>query len=390
MGPLLRVTAPPVDVPNGVPSRPRRVQLASLGRPVPDTQRVSQIRAIVLDSNVFGKSALPNVKTIAQWADACAQHDAELWISEIVVHELAQHAVEAHEKARDAYDAHRRSMEKWGIEPDEPMSTVEVADVVSAIEDAGAVIVPLEGDDARDALFDQVLLRGAGQRKSGVKTGAADSAWVRSVIAHNDGDTDGLVIVTGDTHALEQTCAALDVDVPRHAMNLGELRHLLDESEVATGPSLSVFTEWLQDFFVTSSHGRSSGTPGEDLESLADLGYSNWWELPDLPDDGYEGWERQGVEMSNVQSAEIVGDVDHDRWSESLNARVEFQVEVEEQYTRQDPSGHHLEYASRTYPARLRGTVHAFLGDGAVDFDGLLEDVEFVTVDSTDVDWQLN
>lgn len=52
-----------------------------------------KIRAIVFDSNVFGKSAQPNVKTIEQWAEACGWHDAELWISEIV----AQHAIEEHD-----------------------------------------------------------------------------------------------------------------------------------------------------------------------------------------------------------------------------------------------------------------------------------------------------
>ncbi|WP_185996086.1 hypothetical protein [Nocardioides campestrisoli] len=347
-----------------------------------------QIRAIVLDSNVFGRSAQPNVKTIEQWVDACSQHEAELWLSEIVVHELAQHAVEAHEKAMNAYDAHRRAMEKWGIEAAGPMSAIDTDDLSSAIEGAGAVIVPLEGADARDALLDQVLLRGAGQRKSGVKTGAADSAWVRSVVAYNGGDSDGLIVVTADSHALEQTCADVGVEVPRHAKNLGELRHLLDESETATEPWLSLFRDWVQDHFVISSHGRSTGTPGEDLESLADLGSRNWWDLPNLPDDGYEAWEQQDVTVSNVQAAEILGDVEHDRWSESLSARVELQVDVEEQYARQDASGHHVEYAARTYPARIRGTLQASLDDESFDFDGLLEDVEFATVLSTEVDWQ--
>ncbi|MFS0885458.1 hypothetical protein [Aeromicrobium sp. 179-A 4D2 NHS] len=347
-----------------------------------------QIRAIVLDSNVFGKSALPNAKTISQWAEACWQHDAELWISEVVVHELAQHAVEAHERARDAYDAHRRAMEKWGIKADGPMSTITTHDVSSAIKAAGAVVVALEGEDARDALLDQVLVRGAGQRKSGVKTGAADSAWVRSVVARNDGDTDGLIVVTGDIHALEGTCAELGVELPRHARNLGKLRHLLEESEVATEPWLSLFAGWVQDYFVNSPHGRSSGTPGEDLESLADLGYSNWWDLPGLPEDDYEPWEQQAVTVSNVQSAEILDDVEHDHWSESLNARIELQVEVEEQYARQDPSGHSVEYTVRTYPARVRGTVQAFVDGESIDFDGLLEDIEFLDVDSADVDFR--
>lgn len=347
-----------------------------------------QISAIVFDSNVFGKRALPNAKTIEQWAEACAQHKAELWISEIVVHELAQHAVEAHESARDAYDAHRRAVTKWGIKADSPMSPIEATDVATAIEDAGAVIVPLEGKDARDALLDQVLLKGAGQRKSGVKTGSADSAWVRSIVTYNGGDTDGLIVVTGDSHALENTCADLSVDVPRHAENLGTLSHLLNESEVATGSWVSIFTSWAQEHFVNSAHGRSSGIPGEDLDVLANLGGPNWWDLPTPPNDGYEMWEEQGRTVGTVQSVKIVGDIAHDRWSESLSARVELAVEAEEQYARQDMSGHAVDYAVRRYTARLRGTVRTSLNGDSVDFDGLLDDIELMTVEPGDIDWQ--
>jgi hypothetical protein len=347
-----------------------------------------RIRAIVFDSNVFGKNAQPNIKTIEQWADACEQHEAELWISEVVIHELAQHAIEAHEEFIAAYEAHRRALARWGMDAGGPMSPIDPDGVASVIEVAGAVIVPLEGADARNALLDQVLLRGAGQRKSGVKTGAADSAWVRSIVAYNDGDTDGLIVVTGDSHALEQTCVDLGVDAPRRAKNLGELRHLLDESEVATEPMVSLFTTWVQDHFVNSSHGRSSGIPGEDLVSLADLGYSNWWALPAMPDDGYEVWSEQEHSISTVQSAEIVGKVEHDRWSDSLSAQVELEVEVEEQYARQDPSGQQVDYAIRSYPGRVRGTVQTFVEGDTVDFDGLLEDVELMPVEDFEVDWQ--
>jgi predicted nucleic acid-binding protein len=347
-----------------------------------------QIRAIVLDSNVFGKSALPNVKLIEQWAEACAQHDAELWMPVVVVYELSQHAVEVHEEFLHKYDAHQRAVTKWGVTADGPMSSIDIDEIYAAIESAGAVVVPLDGVDARDALLDQVLLRGAGQRKSGVKTGAADSAWVRSIVAHNHGDSDGLIVVTGDLHALKATCAKLGVDVPRYAANLGELRHLLDESEVATEPWASRFTSWLTERFVDSSHGRSNGEAGEDLEVLADLDYSNWWELPSLPDDGNERWVEQGRSVSTVQSAEVVGDIEHDLWSESLSARVELEVEVEEQYSRQDPSGHHVEYAVRRYPARVRGTVQAFIDGDKLDYDELLEEGEFLSVLPIDIDWQ--
>jgi hypothetical protein len=97
-----------------------------------------KIRAIVFDSNVFGKNAQPNIKTIEQWADACEQHEAQLWIAEIVVHELAQHVVEAHEEFMTAYDTHRRALAKWGMYAGASMSPINAHDISSAIAVAGA------------------------------------------------------------------------------------------------------------------------------------------------------------------------------------------------------------------------------------------------------------
>ncbi|GAA1683783.1 hypothetical protein GCM10010977_31710 [Citricoccus zhacaiensis] len=347
-----------------------------------------QIRAIVFDSNVFGKDALPNAKTISQWAAACSRHGAELWMSEIVVYELAQHAADKREKFIKSYETHRREVEKWGIQIRDQISTISVDEVYSAIEKSGAIIVPLEDGDAREALLDQVLVRAAGQRKSGVKTGAADSAWIRSVVSYNDDEPDGLIVVTGDSHALKQTCASLRVDVPQHAKNLGELQHLLDESEVASEHLFSLFATWVQDQFVNSVQGRYTDTIGEDVEMLADFGDPNWWDLPGLPDDGYETWEKQSVSVGSVESAEIIGDVEYDRWSGSLYAEIEVEFNVEEQLARQDSSGHELKYAVRSFPLRARGAVRASLDGEVIDFDGRLEDVKLLTVDYDQIDWQ--
>lgn len=99
-------------------------------------------------------------------------------------------------------------------------------------------------------------------------------------------------------------------------------------------------------------------------------------------------WEEQSLGVSTVQSAQIVGDIEHDRWSDSLSARIELEVEVEEQYARQDPSGHHVEYAARTYPARVRGIVQTFIDGENVDFDGMLDEIEFLDVNPQEIDWQ--
>jgi hypothetical protein len=70
--------------------------------------------------------------------------------------------------------------------PDE----VELNTVLDNLTEMGATIIPVDGQAAQDALRDQILVRGPATRKGGVKTGAADSAWLRSVLAHNNGSFD--------------------------------------------------------------------------------------------------------------------------------------------------------------------------------------------------------
>jgi hypothetical protein len=54
-------------------------------------------KAVVFDTNVFGHGQL-DISRLEQWADACALHDAELWIPEVVAWELAEHAVSEYVK----------------------------------------------------------------------------------------------------------------------------------------------------------------------------------------------------------------------------------------------------------------------------------------------------
>ena len=346
-----------------------------------------QIRAIVFDSNVFGAQALPNVKTIELWAQACVEHDAELWIPDVVAYELAQHAMEAHEDAMKAYSAHLRRLEAWGqavVDGPEPIS---VDSLVNAMISAGAVIVHLEGAEARAAVLDQVLLKGVGRRKQGVKTGAADSAWVRSVVAHNLGDTDGLVVVTGDSQALEQTCSQLDVDVPRHAKHLGELRHLLNESLNADEDETNRFKAWIDDEFVTAVAGQGRRTAAEDLVEAAGIGAGLWWDLPPIDDDGFEPWEMQERVVGPIRSVTIVADVEHDRWADSLTGVLELEATVEEQYARQDAFGDYLEYQVRTYPGRIRGWITLYQDGEELVWDHVIENFELVSPGEAEIWW---
>lgn len=127
---------------------------------------MTAIKAVVFDANVFGKDAIPSVPVIESWAGACESHRAELWVPEVVVAELAEHALKAlsdKESVLQSYGALRRRLGLSGVAV--PLATT-YEDIRNAIEDAGAQIIELDGDSAREAILDQALLSGPAERKA--------------------------------------------------------------------------------------------------------------------------------------------------------------------------------------------------------------------------------
>jgi hypothetical protein len=331
-----------------------------------------RVRAIVFDTNVFGKGALPKVETIENWARVCSDHDAELWIPRVVAYELAEHVLAETSKTQALIEAHDRNRERWGIPRFPIPDAVTVDDVLEALEDAGAVLVPLNGDDAIEALTDQVLQRGAGARKERVKTGAADSAWVRSVIAANGGNGDGLIVVTGDVKALVATCAELGIEPPRHVPHLGKLHPLEDATQAASDELRGAFKDWLA-MSVDSSDGIA-----EDIWSYADLSGAHWWDNQQDRDFHFE-WEHQDSFLARDDATELVGILVHDAWANTLSGRIRMVFAVEEQYARQDRWGDHPEYMALRYPGVIEADVTVFLdSEGQPGVVGSLDDVELI------------
>ncbi|MFF0097696.1 hypothetical protein ACFYO8_00050 [Micromonospora sp. NPDC005257] len=315
----------------------------------------SQIQAIVFDANVFGGNVEPNMTTIENWAEACERHDAELWIPEVVAWELAQRVVHECEQLARQIQTHNGKRRKWGFPQAAEPPLINELQVIRRIGRAGAIIVPLEGEAAVAAIRDQVLLRGAGSRKKDVKTGAADSAWIRSVIEHNNGESDGLILVSGDTRAIIATCQSLDVQVPEIASSLGEIRHLLDETVEATEQQRTSFVSSITHLFS------QQGLSASDLTSIADLSRPhNWWSI-DLGMSSDDNWEFQDSSLQ-VERVEFVGPIQYDAWSESTAGQVRIEVEVEEQYARQDRWGDSPEYRNFYYGAWIQGEIALFDG----------------------------
>lgn len=341
---------------------------------------VGQVRAIVFDANVFGHSVEPNVQTIETWADACARHDAELWIPEVVVWELAERVVSAAAEFAETVQAHNRRRLRWGFEPVDEPDVVVVDDVVLVIEEAGARVVELTDEAARAAIRDQVLVVGTGGRKSGVKTGAADSAWLRSVVAQNGGNLDQIILVTGDVAAVQAVGDELGVRALRHASHLGELRALLDELAPADTRQIAVFKDTVQAEVVGT---KASST---ELLDLGGVDRFNWWS-PDLAAEFLFSWEHQDSSVTLNPALQFSGNLTFDAWSDSISGQVRFLVSVEDQYARQDSLGDAPEYCAVTYEAWLDSNITVYLSQDADQRPAIIGDflVNALGVDQSSV-----
>lgn len=326
----------------------------------------SGVKAIVFDANVFGKSVEPNVGVISDWAGACTRHGAELWIPEVVAWEMAERVVTSVREFEDMCNQHNARRRRWGFIEFPHPRRIELEDVVNSIEEAGALIVSLNGDSARQALRDQVLQIGPAERKIGVKTGAADSAWLRSVLDANDQSFDRVVLVTGDAKAVERICGTLDVTPPLVVKNLGELRNSFGQTIGATIEQRRNLEAFLRDVVLEFGDG--------DIRTIADLRWPwNWWDNVRLSDD----WEYQSSDLSISGDAVVLGEVTYDAWSQSINATVRVEVLVVDSYARQDDWGDFPEYRDVSYIGPITFDFTLFDGDGVGAFDNVvLEPVE--------------
>ena len=208
-----------------------------------ETDAESQVSAVVLDTNSMGHGDL-DLRHLISWAQRCLENDLELWIPEVVLAEWAEHAAKHFEDAVKAAGAPRRALKKLGIEQNWPFDDrQEVMEHVfrSVREMEGVVIVDLHPDDAKEALLDQLLLRPPAKRIDGVKTGAADSAIMRSLHRHSSGDLDSVLVVSADEPGMLGVCERLGWNPPQIASSLSvaaENLHLFHSASPAEAIAL--------------------------------------------------------------------------------------------------------------------------------------------------------
>jgi hypothetical protein len=166
-----------------------------------DLEVRKRLRAVVFDANAFGH-ARPDLAFMEDLARRLYTIDIETWVPEPVAWEWAQHLADDWQKVQTAMAEERRRLRRAGLtEHSSPYPNARaVVDVF--LERLASVphlsVLALSPQNALSAVKDQILLVPPGRRKGEVKTGASDSAWLRTVLDCVDGETVQLLIVSAD------------------------------------------------------------------------------------------------------------------------------------------------------------------------------------------------
>jgi len=164
---------------------------------------LNSVCAVAVDTNAFPYGRL-DVAALRRLVSRAAAHGGvEVWVPEVALWEWTAHAAAERQSALSALEAVRPS----GLDvPSLPLLSKQdiLTQLRSAIISLGEPVMLLPAAAvAGDALRDQILVEGPAKTigvKDGraVKTGAADSALLRSVLAAADQDTRAFVLVSSD------------------------------------------------------------------------------------------------------------------------------------------------------------------------------------------------
>lgn len=331
--------------------------MANPGKPhqLSDSVR-EQLIAIVFDTNSFPFGGL-DLTVLKKWARRAELADLEVWLPEPVLWELTEHAAAAWEEHRVSLRRARKAMGRAGLEvplesPYDSRETVMAAveSVVVALNPA-VRILPVDPDIAREALKDQILLRQPGKKKQEVKTGAADSAWLRQVLKEADRNVDRFVIVGSDKD-VEQAFKAWGLQQP-HMVKLEHLdAALFVLEEVPEAEMASSIIEFLQDHIDApeSSEGKDAALVlGEIMNGDEIVGE---WEFDQVQD----------VSLGRIHQILGLNDLTINRLAGIVKAQVFFNVELEYTGIRIDSDGETVTH-SRTFPKAIVRDLLAFTFD---------------------------
>ncbi|MFJ7779759.1 hypothetical protein [Streptomyces yangpuensis] len=266
--------------------------------PLPESVRHG-LRAIVFDTNSFPRGGL-ELELLREWGQRAVDDGFEVWVPAPVVWELAEHAAASFEAWKASTNRLRKSLQAAGLKvPSEELS-LSRAEAMASVEASirslapSVRIIELDGDLAVEALRDQVQIRPPAKKKSDVKTGAADSAWIRQILRAADNKIDSFVIVGADADVYK---AFESWNLPKpHMVPLNALQETLFVLETPNDEIKNALLCFLQGFVGKPLE---SGRTPDDALILGDVGV-----LSELIDDRQDHQVRD-LELNHIQA--VVG-----------------------------------------------------------------------------------
>jgi hypothetical protein len=227
------------------------------------------LRAVVFDANAFGH-ARPDLAFLEDLAQRLHGIEIETWVPEPVAWEWAQHLAEDWEKVQTAMAEERRRLRRAGLtvhsSPYRDAAAVVDAFLARLVAVPHLTVIPLTPENALLAVKDQILLIPPGRRKNDVKTGASDSAWLRTVL-DEVGDAARLLFVSedNDINAAFEEWGKSDPLMRRR----GQLKATMSEFTVDEGSAGDLIRGYLTTSLSDSSQGED--TLGFDIDAASSL-----------------------------------------------------------------------------------------------------------------------
>lgn len=193
---------------------------------------------IVLDSNFIrkGRFSVRDLKGLA----GAIQQSAEIFVPIVIVWEWAEHAASDIAELAAMHRTRHVEPEIFAVEPlPERPTKDELVETMIALIPRGITVWYPQPDAYRDAVKSQVLQTGVAERKSKVKTGAADHLVLECVRAqvHERCSAEAVHLATGDKRLRSLCKAEFDEEVMvasnRHDLLLGLTEFRPAESELA-------------------------------------------------------------------------------------------------------------------------------------------------------------
>lgn len=326
--------------------------------PLPESVRHG-LRAIVFDTNSFPRGGL-DLDLLREWGERALDDGFEVWVPEPVLWELAEHAAASWEGWRASTNRARKSMQAAGLRvpSDDPYSSR--AEVMAAVDASVRSLAPsvriiaLDGDLAVKALRDQVQILPPANKKSDVKTGASDSAWIRQVLRAAGNDVDSFVIVGADADvydAFKGWGLAKPHMVPLHA-----LQGTLFVLEAPSDETRDALLRFLQG--VVGQPLEAGRTPDDDL-ALGQVAV-----LSELVDD-WEDDQIRDVELGHVRAVAGMNEVKISRRG-LATAQVFLLVDAEYSGWSIDEDGTLVAHSSSIPQILVRDVLSFTLEGGAV------------------------